>query len=248
MEDEARELPDGWVRQFDSKTHHQFFVDTRSDPPRSIWHHPYDDEQYMNSLSPAERSRISGLHRVPSEADVADESTDEEDHHGELPPRQTDAPTGIHKLGRKMKDKLTSSTHEERELQRQKRAEHERRLYEQHQHTRRCMARAMETGQPQLLGKDKDGHDVYIEPPEGYGPNGGYRGGRFGDNAYGVSPYAEGLYANPNARFVRPESPYNRPYGYGYGGGYGMPLGMPLGMMGMGLGGGLLMGGLLGGF
>lgn len=241
MEDEARDLPEGWIRQLDTKTHHQFFVDTKSDPPRSIWHHPYDDEQYMTSLPASDHTRIKGLHRTPTDADVAAESTDEEDRHSALPPREVNKPIGIHKLGRKMKDKLTSSTHEEREVQRQKRAEQEEKLYAQHQHTRRCMALAMETGKPQLIGKDKQGRDVYIEPPAGYSPNGGYRG--YGSNAYGLNPYAQGPYSNPNARYLTPSTPYSRPYGGGYGGGYGMPLGM----MGLGLGGGLMAGSLLGG-
>jgi len=92
------------------------------------------------------------------------------------------------------------------------------------------MSKAAETGVPQLLGKDKDGKDVYIEPP---GAN--YPG--YGAQAYGYNPYSQGPYANPNATFVRPPDPYQRPYGYGYGGGYGMPL--------MGLGTGFLLGGLL---
>ena len=32
MEDEHRPLPKGWIRQFDDKEHHQFFVDTNADP------------------------------------------------------------------------------------------------------------------------------------------------------------------------------------------------------------------------
>jgi len=37
MEDEHRHLPPGWVRQYDAQSHHQFFVDIKADPPRSIW-------------------------------------------------------------------------------------------------------------------------------------------------------------------------------------------------------------------
>src|SRR5277367_6528247 len=70
MEDEGRPLPYGWIRQHDSKTHHQYFVDTNVEPPRSIWHHPYDDETYMSSISPEERAKIQGLHRVPTNHDI----------------------------------------------------------------------------------------------------------------------------------------------------------------------------------
>lgn len=34
MEDENRELPPGWIRQYDPQEHHQFFVDTTANPPR----------------------------------------------------------------------------------------------------------------------------------------------------------------------------------------------------------------------
>jgi hypothetical protein len=246
MEDELRPLPEGWLRQYDPETHHQFFIDTNASPPRSIWSHPYDDEQYLSTLSPAEREKVTRLHRSVSLADIEAESSDDDTHHPhqqqqqqqhqELPPRKSpndasDAnPTGIYKFGRRMKDKLTHSTHAERERARQQRAEQERRAYEAHLRARDAMARALRTGEPQFLGKDTDGRDVYIEPPNGPAlPRG----------AYGYNPYAQGgAYANPNARFVRPAQPYERPYGYGYGGGYGFPIAGAL------LGGALL-GGLL---
>ena len=147
MEDESRDLPRGWVRQYDSKTHHQFFVDTKDDPPRSIWRHPYDDEQYMSSISPAERRRVEEMHKVPSEADIEAESSGDDEHAGtsnshhystDLPPRKQKGGEpeigATHRLGRKMKDKLTHSTHEEREINRRKREEAERHAYRKHQH------------------------------------------------------------------------------------------------------------------
>ena len=99
----------------------------------------------------------------------------------------------------------------------------------------------METGEPQLLGKDKDGKEVYIEPPNGMGMPQGARG---------YNPYTQGPYANPNATFIRPDNEYSRPYGRGYGGGYGLPLagglmgGMLMGDMMMGGMGGMGMGGM----
>ncbi|KAH6674424.1 hypothetical protein B0J14DRAFT_480379 [Halenospora varia] len=256
MEDEARELPPNWVRSYDPETHHQFFVDTSEDPPRSIWHHPYDDEQYMSTLSESERARIQSLHRIPSEADMRHESSDDDSgpsHNrmggagGQLPPRPNpvDQPKGVSKLGRKMKDKLTSSTHEEREIERRHREEEEQKAYERHQAIRRAMSRAMQTGQPQLIGKDREGKDVYIEPPPPpqmggmYGGGlGGYPGrGGYGMGGYGYSPYSTGMYCTPNARYMRPSGPYGRPYGGGYGGGFGLPL--------LGLGSGMMLGGML---
>lgn len=229
MEDESRPLPSNWARQYDPQTHHQFFVDTSSSPPRSIWHHPYDDEGYLSSLSAGERARINKPHHsMPNRADMEAESS-------------TDEVTGVHKLGRKIKDKLTSSTHEQREVERRKREEEEARLYRQHQHIRQQMSKAAETGEPQLLGNDRDGKEVWIEPPTaGYG-RGGYGGGfggGLGGTGYAMDPYASNVYGRPNARYLRPQQPYARPYGGGYGGGYGLPIGM-------GLGGGMLLGGLM---
>ncbi|KAG8743591.1 hypothetical protein FRC10_011738 [Ceratobasidium sp. 414] len=43
MEDEARPLPKGWVRDYDHA-----YVNTQSDPPRSIWVHPFEDEQFQH--------------------------------------------------------------------------------------------------------------------------------------------------------------------------------------------------------
>ncbi|KAI0080073.1 hypothetical protein K474DRAFT_1658335 [Panus rudis PR-1116 ss-1] len=42
------ELPSGWVRQYDEQAQHPFWVDTRANPPRPIWVHPYEDEQYLS--------------------------------------------------------------------------------------------------------------------------------------------------------------------------------------------------------
>lgn len=257
MEDENRPLPKGWVRSFDPTNHHQFFVDTTKDPPRSVWVHPYDDEEYLSSLSSDDRERIEqeSMNRghPPSKADIMAAHTDDEDEGhppiGELPPRP-DKGKGKdgRSFGRKFKDKVTGSTHEEREADRKRRAEEERKLYQQHLAFRRAMGEAARTGKPQLVGKDSDGKDIYVEPPAppsgpyGYG-GGGYPGNGYGRGGYGVDPYRGGVYSTPDARYIRPPNPYSRPQGYGYGGGYGLPLGI-----GGGLLGGLLIGDALGGF
>lgn len=244
MEDEGRPLPPGWLRQYDEQNHHQYFVDTNRDPPRSIWHHPYDDEEYMNSLNPQERARIQALNKHPSQADIeAESSADDEDHHHAAPTNThasgasgpSAAPESDAKpsFGRKMKDKLTGSTHEQREAARRQRAIAEQQAYERHRKLREAMVKAMQTGEPQLVGKDHNGRDLYIEPPQQQSydmPPGGY----------GYNPYRQGPYANPNARYVRPAYPYGRPYGRGYGGGYGLPIAG-------GLMGGMLLGGMMGG-
>ncbi|CAE6448842.1 unnamed protein product [Rhizoctonia solani] len=47
MEDESRPLPKGWVRDYDHANKHHFYVDTTTSPPRSIWVHPLEDEQFQ---------------------------------------------------------------------------------------------------------------------------------------------------------------------------------------------------------
>jgi hypothetical protein len=251
MEDEGRTLPSGWLRQYDHQNHHQFFVDTNVEPPRSIWHHPYDDEQYMKGLDAVERQRIQNLQKVPSQADIAAESSDDDtdgqgyhDHSkyaspdtAELPPRVAPPAKGVTKFGRRMKDKMTQTTHEQREAQRKQRADEEQRAYQRHMEFRQAMSRAAQTGQPQFIGKGRDGKDVFIEPPQGMGAG---QGGYGSQGGYGYNPYAQGPYSNANATYIRPQYPYSRPYGGGYGGGFGLPLAG-------GLMGGLLIGDMMGG-
>jgi len=238
----------------------QFFVDTNAKPARSIWHHPYDDDEYLSTLSSSERERVQ--HHHPTMPDIAAEETDDEyEYHDTKQPHANQSSSaalktagvssatassskGKESFGQKMKDKLTGSTHAEREKERAKRAEDEQKAYQRHQALRQAMNRAIETGQPQLIGKDAQGHDLYLEPPEQQG--GGY-GMRPANGQY--NPYASGPYQNPNARFLKPDYGYNRPGGYGYGMGYGMPLMMPMMLGGgLGLGMGMGMGGFGGGF
>lgn len=49
---EERRLPEGWVRHFDKRTDRPYYIDTTADPPRSIWRHLLDDEEYLDSLVP----------------------------------------------------------------------------------------------------------------------------------------------------------------------------------------------------
>lgn len=243
MEDQSRPLPTGWVRSFDLKTKHQFFVDTKAEPPRSIWHHPYDDDTYMDSVSPEERARIRGLTRHPSIHDVAAETSDEEGDHLDHSSaaghrRHVSSATsssgqggGGRSLGRKMKDKITGTTHEQREAQRQEREQQERDMHRQHQIFRRGLSAAIETGQPQHLGEDDHGRAVYLEPPGST-----YAGV---ERVERLSPYIQEIFYKPPgplnnkmARHLRPDpiypggygpprGAYDRPCGYGYGGGMG---------------------------
>jgi hypothetical protein len=248
MEDEGRKLPPGWVRSYDPETHHQFFVDTTKDPPTSIWHHPYDDEAFLSTLSSEERERLEheSMQRKQNptkEEVIAAHSEDEEAPHytgapAELPPR----PPGKGKapeqksFGRRFKDKMTGMTHEQRVQERQRQAAHERELWETHQRIRQAMAQAAHTGQPVHVGKDSTGRDVYVEPPYGGGFNNRYPGMNPGMR-YNYDPYGMGSYTTPNARFIRPAGPYGRPVGSGFGGA-GLPIAAGAGL-------GLLLGGAL---
>ena len=271
MEDEQRPLPEGWVRTFDAATEHQFFVDTTKDPPRSIWTHPYDDDEYLSTLKGEERERIEQLSIGPKNgaqpsndellASHTDESDDDDHHPGrrpsqkpsasssaiptDLPPRNAGDSSSVGKakdgrsFGRKFKDKVTGTTHDEREAARARRAKEELEIYQRHVRVRQAMARAVQTGEPQHIGKDSRGRDIYIEPPRYPAP--GRAGHAVPGDAFGFSPYgAGGMYSAPG--FVRPGYPYARPVRRGYGGGYGGGMGLPL--VG-GLAGGMLLGGAL---
>jgi len=50
LDDERRDLPEGWVRCFDPKTEHAFYVDEKDPNHRAIWVHPYDDPTFLQSL------------------------------------------------------------------------------------------------------------------------------------------------------------------------------------------------------
>ncbi|KAJ4350901.1 hypothetical protein N0V85_009668, partial [Neurospora sp. IMI 360204] len=223
MEDELRPLPQGWVRTYDPETNHQFFVDTKADPIRSIWHHPYDDEPFLNSLPPAERDRIEQLkHRNPGASGSGSDSHSRPGSsrgHSPQPPRsprgtaqqqQHDHDEEQKTLGRKLKDALTGTTHSERVEARAAREKAEREALQQHLLLRRAMQKAMETSRPQLLGKDDNGVDLYLEPP-----------GHMFPGVAGVKPLtpwlSEVVYerdrTNGNVRQPGPPGRYLRPEG-----------------------------------
>lgn len=264
MEDELRPLPSGWVREFDPETQHQFFVDTMASPPRSIWHHPYDDDIYLDSLPAAERERIRGpRQRRPSKADIEAEDTADESsasdsgsvrqHHRHTQDNSSSSSSSATRLGRKLKDRLTGTTHEQRAAERARRASAELELYRQHRQLRRAMHEAMRSGRPQLLGRDADRVHVFLEPPGHTFP--GVAGVRrvspyvsevVYDESDGRRPGPPGRYLRPEGdmygmgyggygcgkfaggRWDRPDDEYQRVEGRGFGGGMGIPLMAPM--------------------
>lgn len=93
------------------------------------------------------------------------------------------------------------------------------------------MVRATQTGQPQLVGKDRQGREIFAQPPP---PNTPYAGAQIGYGPYQTAP----TYPYESGAYPAPYGAYNRRPGTGYGGGMGLPI------MG-GLAGGMLLRGLL---
>ncbi|CAE6478161.1 unnamed protein product, partial [Rhizoctonia solani] len=77
MEDESRPLPKGWVRDYDHANKHHFYVDTTANPLRSIWVHPFEDEQFQREhpelFRPASRSPPSSSSRGNASAGPSNE-------------------------------------------------------------------------------------------------------------------------------------------------------------------------------
>ncbi|KAI5476881.1 hypothetical protein MNV49_007117 [Pseudohyphozyma bogoriensis] len=214
MEEESRELPEGWVREWDPNSKHIFYVDTRATPPRSSWVHPYDDPQYLNSLPESAPAR-----QHTSAFSPADD--------GKKPKK--DVPTGQAALGggeekksfgRKLKDKVTGTTHEQRVKERQLRAEQEKKQYEAYLQRRQAIIEAQRSGRYQPR---------YAAPMGGYSNGLGYGGG-YGYGYPGNMGYGYGG-----------RSAYGG-YGYGRGGmgGGGLALGAGAGLLG-----GLLLGDMM---
>lgn len=240
IEDSIRPLPTGWIRQWDPKTGHNFFVDTKATPPRSIWHHPLDDEEYVHAHS-EEAKRLNAQVESASRPSYDDNTTDEEgDVHQQAQASMSRTskppPTGMKKLGQSMKNKMTGSTHAERVAKREQRRKQEEEAYKKHQLIRAAMMRAQQTGQPELIGKDTAGRDLFAQPPPRENP---YIGASLGHTPYQQpGQYGYGYGAGP---YGAPYGSYGR-RGYGYGGGMGM--GGPM-MLGGGLLGGMMLGGLM---
>ncbi|GAK66756.1 uncharacterized protein PAN0_014c4979 [Moesziomyces antarcticus] len=228
MEDMLRPLPHGWIRQWDPSTHHNFFVDTLAKPPRSIWVHPFDDDQFQREHPDDIRREHERYEREQMvHADTDDEDEQPRKHsHAAATGSSASQPKGLKKFGRSLKDKMTNTTHEEREAKRKAQREAEQRAMQQHAMIRQALVTATRTGQPQFIGKDQQGREIFAQPP----PPGAFGGGA----TLGYGPYQTvgGPYG-AYGPYARPMGPYSRPYG-----GTGMPI---LG----GLAGGMLLGGLL---
>ncbi|KAG2159713.1 uncharacterized protein EDB93DRAFT_1237008 [Suillus bovinus] len=232
-------LPEGWIQEYDPQQKHPFWVDTTAKPPRAIWVHPYEDEQFL-SENPDIKAKVEKI-KGPS---LEDPPPYEQRRHSfsggeEAVPLRTNAqssqstvspPVDEHHEERKrgmfgkLKDK-TIGTKEEREAHKRQKAEERAREEELRREARR---------------RNLEERAAYMQQHGGYPPYGGYgyspdySGGYSGRSQYGPpvgDPYAynEGPYGRRSRRG-------------GFGGGMALPL---LG----GLAGGLLLGDMLdGGF
>ncbi|KAG1846870.1 hypothetical protein F4604DRAFT_1894885 [Suillus subluteus] len=229
-------LPEGWIQEYDPQQKHPFWVDTTADPPRAIWVHPYEDEQFL-SENPDIKAKVEKL-RAP----LADPPPYEKRRHsfsaGETAASlHADAmssgsagspPIDEHQEERKrgmfgkLKDKAIG-TKEEREAHKKQKAEERARDEELRREARR---------------RNLEQRAAYMQQNGGYPPYGygypGYSGGGYGPSQYG--PPAGDPYAYNDGRYGRGSRRG------GFGGGMALPL---LG----GLAGGLLLGDMLdGGF
>ncbi|KAF8917694.1 hypothetical protein CPB85DRAFT_1431221 [Mucidula mucida] len=106
-----RPLPYGWVKEFD-QSGFPFYVDTHAVPPRSIWTHPHEDEQFLRD-HPDVREKVGN---TPHEYSAPDGP----------PPGHSSAskyapPKGKRGFFGKLKDKAIG-TKEEREAEKQRTA------------------------------------------------------------------------------------------------------------------------------
>ncbi|KAI0830720.1 hypothetical protein BC628DRAFT_1355309 [Trametes gibbosa] len=261
--DEA--LPSGWVEEYDQKTKHPFWVDTTARPPRAIWVHPFEDEQFLRE-HPDVRDRLARDHRAtPSEApppytprrhSYSGSSSHTSGSHLNVPTedrRNAHSQPGTPAVEKpqhdrgffgKLKDKAIG-TKEEREAKRREERRQEE-LYMQQlaeQHRRRQQQRmSSPLGGLGSLGQRRAyGQSMYAAPMGNpYGMGGGFSGG------YGGGGLGGGLGGFGGGRYGRS--------GFG-GGGLGFPLlagaagGLLLGDMldGPGFGGGFGDGGFGGG-
>jgi hypothetical protein len=231
-----RSLPYGWVQEFDPDKNHPFWVDTKADPPRAIWTHPYEDEQYLRE-HPEVREKVSSLAQQEGSKDSSRKPARRHSFGGqgsssmvpdERPTSPDSSKKGKEKRGffGKLKDKAIG-TKEEREAYKKEQAK----IEGERRRQRAEMIRAQRARYAQEQAR-------YAQQQAAYN-----------QGQYPAGPYQQ--------RFGPPPgNPYGRGYGgYGGGGGYGYGYDYPQRQRGSSavpilgaLAGGLLLGDLLGGF
>lgn len=128
MSHNSAPLPYGWIQQTDPNTQHTYWVDTKATPPRSIWTHPHEDEQFLRE-HPDVREKVS---RKYEKDDLRPPSYDGNRRHsyngagsssqGHSDSSHRSGPPQKKGLLGKLKDKAIG-TKEERELEKRNRQE-----------------------------------------------------------------------------------------------------------------------------
>jgi hypothetical protein len=206
-------------------------VDTKADPPRAIWTHPYEDEQYLRE-HPDVREKVGSLPRQQDSKDSPASKPRRHSFNGRdsasmVPDDDAASPDSSKKEKEKrgffgkLKDKAIG-TKEEREAHKREQARIERER--QRQHAEMISAQRARYAQQQQQQQDYYNRGLYPAGPS--------------QPRYGPPPGAPYMY----------DSGYGPGYGYGNGGyqRQGASTGSALPILGA-LAGGLLLGDLLGG-
>ncbi|RSH82291.1 hypothetical protein EHS25_006001 [Saitozyma podzolica] len=255
MDDERRSLPKGWVRCFDPKTQHHFYVDEAT--KRATWLHPYDDPEFLRTLpksNPAHPdSAQARAARARAEAEdlamkktqeARDLSRDRKDSkklgNGDVGSGGSSPSSGEEKNGNgivkrngeteernwfQRKKDKLIGTKEERE---QAKRDKQKKKDEEMANVRSALQAYEQRRQDLLNGQLNDPHLRSM---------------------YAADPF---MYPAPTTAFSRSGGLVGNPYGYGYPGGYGrryngMGYGTPLLWGTGGLMGGMMMGSMIGG-
>ncbi|KAJ4499473.1 hypothetical protein C8R41DRAFT_893389 [Lentinula lateritia] len=167
-------LPYGWVEQR-SPDGHRFYVDTKANPPRSIWTHPYEDEQYLHEhpdVREKMRTSISNQELRSSRSDHKQSNYDDRDtrRHSYNGQSSSSSRSPGHNRGffGKLKDKAIGTT-EERQAEKARAAQ----IQEQRRQQRLAQQQAY-YNQAQ-----------YAPPPQQYGNRYGGYGGTYGSGGLG---------------------------------------------------------------
>ncbi|KAJ7654955.1 hypothetical protein DFH06DRAFT_1201150 [Mycena polygramma] len=156
-----RPLPEGWISQVDPNSGQRFYVDTKANPPRSIWVHPLDEHPEKEKERPAADHKPSQYSAPPT------------------PPVASSSDRGYAKkhgfLG-KLKDKVVG-TKEEREQEKRHKAEQKRQMLElrerRHQEMLAHQAAMYQQQQEQQMRAQQyqpQYQQQYGAPQYGYGP------------------------------------------------------------------------------
>ncbi|KAF9010362.1 hypothetical protein BDZ89DRAFT_1167735 [Hymenopellis radicata] len=175
-------LPNGWIKEFD-QSGHPFYVDTHAVPPRSIWTHPYEDEQFLRE-HPGVREKVGSS--TPHQYSAPDGP----------PPGHASAskyapPKGKRGFFGRLKDKAIG-TKEEREAEKQRTAMLQEQRRQQYAASRPMSGFA--PAQPAPYGYQQGGMGMGGMMPMGGSRMGGMGGGRRRGGMGGMAlPLAGGL-------------------------------------------------------